>query len=61
MLGRLLQDIRPEKFLNNALMPDGALALFGIFAGHISCNKRPHSRYLLLHFKYVYVKTFHCV
>ena len=34
-----------QKFLNNALVPDGALALFGIFAG----NKRPHTQYLLLH------------
>ena len=41
MLGRLLQDIRPAK--------NGALALFGIFAGRISCNKRPHTQYLLLH------------
>ena len=38
-----------QKFLNNALMPNGALALFGIFAGRISCNKRPHNRYLFLH------------
>ena len=30
------------------IMPDGALALFGIFAGRISCNKRPHTQYLLL-------------
>ena len=38
-----------QKFLNNALMPNGALALFEIFAGRISCcNKRPHNRYLLL-------------
>ena len=37
-----------QKFLNNALTPDGALALFEIFAGRISCNKRPHNRYLLL-------------
>ena len=43
MLGRLLQDIRPAK------IPDGALALFGIFAGRISCNKYPHTQYLLLH------------
>ena len=34
MLGRLL----------------GALALFGIFAGRMSCNKRPHTRHLLLHY-----------
>ena len=27
---------------------NGALALFGIFAGRISCNKRPSMRYLLL-------------
>ena len=26
----------------------GALALFGIFAGRISCNKCPHTQYLLL-------------
>ena len=32
----------------NALAPNGALALFGIFAGRISCNKRPHTQYLLL-------------
>ena len=38
-----------QKFFNNALAPNGALALFGIFAGRISCNKRPHTRYLLLH------------
>ena len=38
-----------QKFLNNALAPSGALALFEIFAGRISCNKRPHNRYLLLH------------
>ena len=37
-----------QKFLNNALAPYGALALFGIFAGRISCNKRPHNRYLFL-------------
>ena len=35
-------------FVNNSLAPDGALALFGIFAGRISCNKRPSMRYLLL-------------
>ena len=33
-----------QKFFNNALAP----ALFGIFAGRISCNKRPHTQYLLL-------------
>ena len=38
-----------QKFFNNALAPNGALALFGIFAGRISCNKRPHTQYLLLH------------
>ena len=38
-----------QKFLNNALEPDDALALFEIFAWRISCNKRPHNRYLLLH------------
>ena len=38
-----------QKFFNNALVPNGALALFGIFAGRISCNKRPHTQYLLLH------------
>ena len=38
-----------QNFLNNALAPNGALALFGIFAGRISCNKRPHTQYLLLH------------
>ena len=38
-----------QKFLNNALAPLGALALFGIFARRISCNKRPHTQYLLLH------------
>ena len=38
-----------QKFLNNALTPNGALALFGIFAGRISCNKRPSMMYLLLH------------
>ena len=27
---------------------EGALALFGIFAGRISCNKHPSMRYLLL-------------
>ena len=37
-----------QKFFNNALAPYGALALFGIFAGRISCNKRPHTQYLLL-------------
>ena len=37
-----------QRFFNNALAPDGALALFGIFAGRISCNKRPHTQYLLL-------------
>ena len=36
MLGRLLQDIRPAKILNNARAP-------------LSCNKRPHTQYLLLH------------
>ena len=40
-----------QNFLNNALAPNGALALFGIFAGRISCNKRPHTQYLLLHEK----------
>ena len=39
-----------QKFFNNALAPNGALALFGIFAGRISCNKCPHNRYLLLHY-----------
>ena len=39
-----------QKFFNNALEPNGALALFGIFAGCISCNKRPHTQYLLLHY-----------
>ena len=34
-----------QKFFNNVLAPDGALALFGIFAGRISCNKRPHTQY----------------
>ena len=29
-------------------LSNGALALFGIFAGRISCNKRPHTQYLLL-------------
>ena len=48
MLGRLLHYIRPAKFFNNALAPNGTLALFGIFAGRISCNKRPHTQYLLL-------------
>ena len=38
-----------QKFFNNALAPSSALALFGIFAGCISCNKRPHTQYLLLH------------
>ena len=37
-----------QNFLNNALAPNDALALFGIFAGRISCNKRPHTQYLLL-------------
>ena len=37
-----------QKFFNNALAPDGTLALFGIFAGRISCNKRPHTQYLLV-------------
>ena len=37
-----------QNFLNNALAPNSALALFGIFAGRISCNKRPHTQYLLL-------------
>ena len=37
-----------QKFLINALAPNGALALFEIFAGRISCNKCPHNRYLLL-------------
>ena len=37
-----------QKFLNNTLAPNGALALFEIFAGCISCNKRPHTQYLLL-------------
>ena len=37
-----------QKFFNNVLGPYGALALFGIFAGRISYNKRPHTRYLLL-------------
>ena len=40
-----------QKFLNNALAPNGALALFGIFAGRISCNKRSHTQYLLLQSK----------
>ena len=35
-----------QKFLYNALAPNGALALFGIFAGRISCNKCPHNQYL---------------
>ena len=39
-----------QNFLNNALAPNGALALFGIFAGRISCYKRPRTQYLLLHF-----------
>ena len=39
-----------QSFLNNALAPNGALALFGIFAGRISCNKRPHTQYLLLQY-----------
>ena len=30
-----------QKFLDNALAPNGALVLFGIFAGRISCNKTP--------------------
>ena len=38
-----------QKFLNNALAPNDALALFGIFARRISCNKCPHTQYLLLH------------
>ena len=38
-----------QKFLNNALTPNNALALFGIFAGRIYCNKQPHNRYLFLH------------
>ena len=29
-------------------LPNGALALFVIFARHISCNKHPHNRYLFL-------------
>ena len=37
-----------QKFLNNALAPNGALALFGIFAGRMSCNKCPHTQNLLL-------------
>ena len=43
-----------HNFLNNAL----ALALFGIFAGRISCNKRPHTQYLLLHLTYIYSKIY---
>ena len=41
-----------QKFFNNALAPNGALALFGIFAGSISCNKRPHTQYLLLQYHF---------
>ena len=37
-----------QKFFNNALVPHGALALFGIFAGRLSCNKRPHTQYLYI-------------
>ena len=33
-------------------MPDGAVALFGIFAGRISCNKCPHNLYLLLQYAF---------
>ena len=39
-----------QKFFNNALAPYGALALFVIFAGRISCNKRPSMRYLSLQY-----------
>ena len=48
-----------QKFLNNALAPNGALALFGIFAGRISCNKRPHTQYLLLQYIQL-VKVLYC-
>ena len=41
-----------QKFLYNAHAPDGALALFAIFAKRISCNKRPHNQYLLLQYSY---------
>ena len=37
-----------QKFLYTALAPNGTLALFESFAGYISCNKRPHNRYLFL-------------
>ena len=36
-------------------MPNGALALFGIFAGRFSCHKHPHNRYLFL--QYTEVKS----
>ena len=38
-----------QKFLNNALAPNGAVVLFGIFAGHIYCIKCPHNRNLFQH------------
>ena len=38
---------------NSLIMPDDNF--WGIFAGRISCNKRPHNRYLFLH-SYQYTK-----
>ena len=37
--------------INTSCSGVGALALFGIFAGRISCNKRPSMRYLLLQYE----------
>ena len=43
--------LRPDRpvfiIVINTSCSNGALALFGIFAGRISCNKRPHTQYLL--------------
>ena len=38
MLGHCYSINARQKFLNNALAPDGALALFGIFGGRLYCN-----------------------
>ena len=42
------RDSRPFFYVVINTDCEGALALFEIFAGHISCNKRSSMRYLLL-------------
>ena len=49
-LGACYKIIAWQKCLYNALAPYGALALFKIFVGQLSCNKRPQTQYLFLHF-----------